>query len=813
MSELHYPCWEEDEGPAVVWGGLLHDLGKVFQRMGSEFRRMSHPAAGVAILRKRCPWLPPQALEAVETHHEPRSPVGRLVALADHLSAGERVQAPASEEGTEALLSPFSWVGHEGEEAAVGRGPGARYFPLAPLSKDTQTLFPHPDPPGPSELEQRYQGLAQGLGRELAVLSSLEQEMGPRLETWLYLLQRWLWGVPAAVWRSVPDTSLYEHLRNTAALATVLWQWTKAQAGAMAVVEDLLRQGTRSRFADEPVAGLLHGDLSGLQDFLYRVSSKGALRGLKGRSFYLQALCDVIARWVLRHLGLPPCNLIYSGGGHFFVLTPRPELVPVDRLRRELARRLLGAHGPDLYMALGLVPMTPRHFWERFAEAWRDAGQATAQEKARRFSHLGPADLTAAMGPQPHESGDPQLACESCGRESKGLTSEPRLCPFCHSLQELGQDLRRPGLLLLEEVPERQPSPAPSPRPWQEALEVFGFRPRYIREGSGLRDDVQGVLLSLGDPEVMGKAKEWLERRPLLALGFASYACATPLASEGSAERVMEFEELAEASKGIVALGVVRMDVDDLGRLFTRDGPPDSPPPSLGRMATVSFLLRLFFEMEVARLCQAVNQGQGEKAYLIYSGGDDLFIVTSWSLAPRLAREIRERICQFFGPAVTASAGVLVDSPHAPLYHLAAEAGELLERAKAWMRDGRAKDAVCFLAPEWVEDWGTFPAEEEAAQALAQEIADGLPRGLLIFLQHLGHQVAVQRVEGKPTSRWHWLAAYHLARLRERLPKEGSPIVDRLWQELVCAGYGQPEIPQRWARIARWAELLTRSRT
>jgi len=59
---------------------------------------------------------------------------------------------------------------------------------------------------------------------------------------------------------------------------------------------------------------LLKGDISGMQDFIYTVTSKGAAKGLRGRSVYLQLLTEVIANWILRRLILPFVNLLYQGG-------------------------------------------------------------------------------------------------------------------------------------------------------------------------------------------------------------------------------------------------------------------------------------------------------------------------------------------------------------------------------------------------------------------------------------------------------------------------------------------------------------------
>jgi CRISPR-associated protein Csm1 len=55
-------------------------------------------------------------------------------------------------------------------------------------------------------------------------------------------------------------------------------------------------------------------DISGIQKFIYTISSKGALKGLRSRSFYLEMLLQHVIDCLLDKCGLSRANLIYSGG-------------------------------------------------------------------------------------------------------------------------------------------------------------------------------------------------------------------------------------------------------------------------------------------------------------------------------------------------------------------------------------------------------------------------------------------------------------------------------------------------------------------
>ena len=71
---------------------------------------------------------------------------------------------------------------------------------------------------------------------------------------------------------------------------------------------------------------LFCADISGIQKFIYDISSRQASRGLRGRSFYLQLLSKDIALKVMELAGVSEANLIYSSGGKFFILSSSNQL-------------------------------------------------------------------------------------------------------------------------------------------------------------------------------------------------------------------------------------------------------------------------------------------------------------------------------------------------------------------------------------------------------------------------------------------------------------------------------------------------------
>lgn len=71
---------------------------------------------------------------------------------------------------------------------------------------------------------------------------------------------------------------------------------------------------------DEEMFLLYSMDISGIQSFIYTIGEKGALKGLRARSFYLEIMMEHIVDELLEKLSLSRANLIYTGGGHCYLL-------------------------------------------------------------------------------------------------------------------------------------------------------------------------------------------------------------------------------------------------------------------------------------------------------------------------------------------------------------------------------------------------------------------------------------------------------------------------------------------------------------
>ena len=152
-------------------------------------------------------------------------------------------------------------------------------------------------------------------------------------------------------------------------------------------------------------------------------------------------------------------------------------------------------------------------------------------------------------------------------------------------------------------------------------------------------------------------------------------------------DKIKNFDELGESAKGVKKIAVLKMDVDDLGKIISR-GIPEGRR-TLSRYATLSRFMNHFFKncirliakrdkqilniLKDRKLPKLFEDGNERNVVVVYSGGDDLFIVGSWNDVFEMAFEIRELFGEYVGwnPNLTISAGFVIFDPKYPLYRMA----------------------------------------------------------------------------------------------------------------------------------------------
>lgn len=176
-----------------------------------------------------------------------------------------------------------------------------------------------------------------------------------------------------------------------------------------------------------------------------------------------------------------------------------------------------------------------------------------------------------------------------------------------------------------------------------------------------------------------------------------------------------DFEGIACKSDGDPKLAALKLDVDNLGKLFEERSEED--------YKKLSDALKDFFDGKLLQLIKDLEMQQN--IYVVFSGGDDCFLIGSWNKIFDLSIELRKRFVDFQRELkakivslpeneITFSAGIVVFQPHYPMLQLADEAEDALSASK------RANNKNSITVFDITLTWNDF----EKAQKLKNTFVD-----------------------------------------------------------------------------------------
>ena len=183
------------------------------------------------------------------------------------------------------------------------------------------------------------------------------------------------------------------------------------------------------------------GDLSGIQKFLYNISSKKAAVSLKGRSYYLRQLMENVCSDIKRAAeanGAKAVEVIYSSGGKFYLLTDNtPQIVQaVETCAKQAKQNLWKEHKGQLGLNISHVAFNenpdgtidcqdaPR---QKPGYLWKMANAEFAHQKSQKFKEILAESYEDFFEPI-SVGGNPKV-CAVSGIESPE-------CVFCEDLSD-----------------------------------------------------------------------------------------------------------------------------------------------------------------------------------------------------------------------------------------------------------------------------------------------------------------------------------------------------------------------------------------
>lgn len=728
-------------------------------------------------------------------------------------------------------------------------------YPFRPLSLQKVDIFPGGE-------EGDYQDLCKRFVQDLSLLPG--DQKNPKIygESLFYLMKKYLWSI--AVSETLPYMQLFEFLKVRAAVAQSLLAFEKA--------------GESSPYQLQ----LYCVDQSGIQNFLYNIASSKAAKSLKGRSFYLQLLLETVIQMIANDAGIAggSHNVLYASGGKMYLILPNTNSTnqALAEIELQLQQQLVKDHGYELYLATGKVLF-----------GWDGRGMIFEDEKGNKelgtIANVWPllADRTRRSSRQAYrgllkdafqefflpnaadgfnDSVGKKKVCAVTGEtvaveDPKDKDTRRRHDMLYHRRNEgddpiwvsaivkkqadLGYKLQQAKYYKVF-YPEKFISDKHEPRlanPLNQGIY------QSLAEENNIKDELEklrqlhsfgfATIKKINDPtHFLPSHLHTTQQQQQSAYGFSFYGGNRQAFNEdlwkdtqNIRKAVKDYTQLAgitsdeDKHEGYHRLGVLRMDVDGLGKIFSEGM---SQMQYLPAYATLSSQLDLFFSGYLNTIREE-SQELKDHLNIIYSGGDDIFVVGRWDQAIAFAERVRADFKSFVNhrEEISISGGLVLVNPKFPIGKSASYAGEAEDLAKDFGRmavtDEPQKNAICLF--DMPISWkGEFEKVKQLKDQLihfrqSSQLTAGFLQKMIDFQQVKDLHLREITKDKEPDLSFLWTSAFYVSRVQERFRKlaKTAPIrvlLSEIKQEFFTAVKNQGRFYDLLAVAARWAELELR---
>lgn len=751
-------------------------------------------------------------------HHKPSTELQALISLADWWSAGVDRRVKLEEENGD--IDAIKWgknrykkiplysVFNEIKVRDKNESEKKSAFGLRPLSIEEDGFFPNDvNSPQDGISQEKYAKLWGMFKDEFGKLPTDTFE--GFAESLLNLLKKYTWCIPSNT-IDMSNVSLFDHLKTTAAFADCLYMYKQEKS------DDFIYQNQHLTLKDgvQPVL-LLGGDLSGIQKFIYNIASRKAAVSLKGRSFYLQLLIDSIIQRIIQHPDIKAMlgHVVYSSGGKFYMLLPNTEKVKsaIKGLKGSIEQELWEQHHGQLVVNMDYVPFAynvggsgidfENQKSQEIGLLWKALAEKLTSQKNQKFKNVLLNKYEDFFDVQ--KVGGDVKVCAVTGIESdKCVAIAPKekektyVLPIVKEQADLGKTLKDADYIVTYRSDD-------SNKYIKNRVKIdihsVGIH-NYLFDKLELTDDDADFRKITSADTCRVKI---INSADFLAAPLKGNGCSYGFQFYGGNKQVQKdgrdktFEELADGSY----LGVLRMDVDNLGSIFIK-GLPDKDK-SFSAYSTLSFMLDYFF----SGYLNTIREKYKEDVNILYSGGDDVFAVGRWDKLIEFAADIRKDFAKFVGREdMSISGGIAIVGDKFPIAKAAELAGEAEHNAKS---NSEAKNAFNMFGEtiSWKDDFGYVERYKKEFVELIKN--ENLSKGILHKIKTYALMIKDNKEKVKRGKRedmsYLWHTAYYLSRYMES-HKNNRCVYD------FCKNLRDKELLnirkyELMAIAARWAEL------
>lgn len=551
-----------DQEVKLIVGSLLHDIGKVIYRTGDG---RNHSRSGYDYLREEIGIDDKDILDSVLYHHADmlrsanisNDSNAYITYIADNIASATDRRGKEKEDYGFEMSMPLQPVFN------ILNGNSGNAFYSPDMLKEDHINYPVDEQKSfdqgfYNEVKSRITDTLKGIKWDEHYINSI-----------LSVLEATMSYLPSSTSKGeVADISLFDHVKLTAAISSCIYQYMNDSQ--VKDYREYLYKNAQDFYGKK--AFLLYSmDLSGIQDFIYTIHSKDALKTLRARSFYLEIMMEHMIDTLLERLSLSRANLLYAGGGHCYMILPNTAAVKdvLAKFMGETNEWLTENYDIVLYVADGYAEASADNLKnvpeKSYGELFKTMSNAISEKKSNRYMIEQIKNLNGSKKIQYSRE------CRICKRLDR--VNEEGVCSICDAMRKSSKAIMNEQFFVItsSEVENGLPLPCGA---WMIAESEQKLRNR-------MQNQPQSLL------------RAYSKNRYYTGLDVA----ARIWVGNYSGDDCQTMEDLARHafdSGAVRRIGVLRADVDNMGQAFTSGFAEKYN--TISRTATLSRQLSMFFK-------------------------------------------------------------------------------------------------------------------------------------------------------------------------------------------------------------------------
>lgn len=655
----------------VLIGALLHDIGKFIQKSYILYKgRGKHSKISKDFLDSYKNQLSKRfdsdaILEIVQKHHSSRSfkgelnvesaskdilPFAHIVCQSDNFSSMERdiYKDKKSHFKKRAMDIPFSNI-----NLFENNTDSMQY---SPKIYEPKNCFSEKQPVFDRQLIEEH---IDNFKNEFKEIIDYIEDNTPfeNIYNSIYnVLKRYLWCIPSCSYDKIADVSLFDHSKTTSAIAACMYQYHQS-INDLSI--DTIKDETKKTSITEPKFLILVVELVGLEEYTISVtenlSTKGVSKRLRARTFKATAMLDIISIQIVEKFKLTISNIIIDNGRKTYILLPNTNeaINYIENLNNKIQINLHNQYHSKLQFNYDYLKITGKDF-SNFGAVFDKLNKNLEYKRLKPFYSVLTENDSWIQNQFVFKVPLKSSTCKGCG------------CEFSEADNELGQECineMKIGAML----------------PNIKAYEIVKDERANIQFG-----DNWGI-------NILTDIKDISDNKFTYVLDFDKFQCKNICFKTiahyvpNKDNDVMTFDEISENIKGIKRFGYLKMDIDNMGLIFSEGLKTDKVKDinsynSISRISTASRMIDIFFTGYVNKLVE----DSYDLCYIVYSNDDDLIILGPWNLIIDLSISLNNDFKSFVGnnSDINFSSAIEFSHINTPIWHVINRLNKNLNKSK-----------------------------------------------------------------------------------------------------------------------------------